>query len=362
MSTFKQFYLSPTLSLIAAVIIGGLLGYHDGGVLGAALSAGFTVFILSILETSVSFDNAVLNAKVLNTMSEKHRNWFMVWGILIAVVGMRLVIPVLLVSAVGSMSPLTAFTMALSNPEHYATILTTSNDYVSAFGGAFLLMVALNFFLGDEKESHWLPWLEIPLAKLAKLEVVITLLVVIAAAFEITQARQFTFVIAGVLGIALNIGISVLKDALESHAPTAASAVGTVVKSGIASLVYLEVLDASMSFDGVIGAFAITKDIFIVMLGLGVGSMFVRHMTLHLVEKKTIAEYRYLEHGALWAIFVLAALMFIKINHHVPEALIGLMSAGIIAVSVIHSHILNKKENTATPDATTLVDYTPESE
>jgi hypothetical protein len=358
MSTFTEFYKKPTIALIVAIVLGGLIGYHDSGVIGAAITSAMTVIILSILEISMSFDNAVLNAKILKPMSDAARNWFMLWGILIAVVGMRLLVPVLIVSAVGSMAPWTAFMIALTNPSQYSTLLTSSADYVSAFGGSFLMMVALNFFLGDEKETNWLHFLEVPLAKLAKLEVVITLLVVILAALGVNHDRQFTFVMAGSLGIMLNIAIGVLKEKLEEHAPEAAQGVAVTIKSAIASLIYLEVLDASMSFDGVIGAFAITTEIFLVMLGLGVGAMFVRGMTINLVKNDTMAEYRYLEHGALWSIAVLAAIMFIKVNHHVPELFTGLISAAIIAIAVVHSHILNKREASST--ATTLVDYKPE--
>ena len=363
MSTFTEYYRNPIIALASAVVAGGVIGFVTGGVgaaaIGAAFSSALTVLILTILEISMSFDNAVLNAKILKPMSESARNWFMLWGVLIAVVGMRLIVPVLIVSAIGAMAPWTAFMLALTEPSQYSVLLTSSSDYVSAFGGAFLMMVALNYFLGDEKETNWLSFLEVPLAKLAKLEVVITLLVVILVALGVKAERQFVFVIAGGLGIMLNIAIGVLKEKLEEHAPEALPGVAVAVKSSIASLIYLEVLDASMSFDGVIGAFAITTEIFLVMLGLGVGAMFVRAMTINLVKNDTMAEYRYLENGALWSIAVLAAIMFIKVNFNVPELFTGLISAAIIATAVIHSHILNKRE-AVTADETTLVDYKPE--
>ncbi|MFO0005646.1 MAG: DUF475 domain-containing protein, partial [bacterium] len=94
-------------------------------------------------------------------------------------------------------------------------------------------------------------------------------------------------------------------------------------RSGIAAFLYLEVLDASFSFDGVIGAFAITRDVVIIMLGLAIGAMFVRSMTVYLVNKGTLDRFVFLEHGAHYAIGVLAVIMLIGTVQHVPEVLTG---------------------------------------
>lgn len=349
MEIFNKYYRLSTVFLAFAVIAGGVIGWVQGGAFSAAFNAAFAVLILCILEGSVSFDNAVLNATELETMSEKHRKWFMRWGILVAVVGMRLLFPILIVAAVGVMNPIHAFYIALTDPKQYSTILESSGAYVSAFGGAFLLMVSLSFFLDKGKEEHWLSWLESPLAKLAQLEVVIALMAVIGTSFEVDADKRFVYVVSGALGVALFVAVGALKDFLKEHKPHAENAAGALVTAGIGSLVYLEVLDASMSFDGVIGAFAVTTEIFIVMLGLGVGASYVRSMTLHLVEKKALSQFRYLEHGAQWAIGILAGLMFLKVNHHVPEVVVGLAGALTIGSAVLHSHLMNKKE-AALPD------------
>jgi hypothetical protein len=361
--TFRHYYLKSSIATLLGIIAGGILGYvHSGGntftiAFTAALSGMFTVALLSILEVSVSFDNAVLNATVLKKLSDQHRKWFLFWGILIAVVGMRLAFPVLIVSAVGSISPIAAFTLAVTNPSQYSVILTESNDYVSAFGGAFLLMVVLNFFLNREKENHWLGWLEAPLTKLAELKVIVALAVVSLTSFEVAPDRQHTFMLAGILGVGLHMLVDWVKNYLEEHHPEAAPGAALTFKAAIATLLYLEILDASMSFDGVVGAFAITTDIFQVMIGLGVGAYWVRSITIHLVEKDTMAEFRFLEHGALYAIACLAIIMFVKVNHHVPEVFTGMVSLVIIVIAVIHSHILNKNEAAAGTDESTLVQY-----
>jgi len=107
-----------------------------------------------------------------------------------------------------------------------------------------------------------------------------------------------------------------------------------VKRGGIGGFLYLEVLDASFSFDGVIGAFAITNDVVIIMLGLAIGAMFVRSMTVYLVDKGTLDEFVYLEHGAHYAIGILAAIMLASMKFHVPEVVTGLAGVSFIGASV----------------------------
>ena len=112
---------------------------------------------------------------------------------------------------------------------------------------------------------------------------------------------------------------------------------GPVKRAGIAGFLYLEVLDASFSFDGVIGAFAITKDVVIIMLGLGIGAMFVRSLTVYLVNKGTLDEYVFLEHGAHYAIGALAIIMLLSMEYHIPEAVTGLVGIAFIGLALISS-------------------------
>ena len=117
-----------------------------------------------------------------------------------------------------------------------------------------------------------------------------------------------------------------------------------VAKGGLGAFLYLQVLDASFSFDGVIGAFALSSNLFIIALGLGIGAMFVRSMTIMLVEKGTLAEYRYLEHGAFYAILALAAIMLLAVRFHIPETITGLIGAGLIGLSFVASTRANKRD------------------
>ena len=108
---------------------------------------------------------------------------------------------------------------------------------------------------------------------------------------------------------------------------------------------YLELIDASFSLDGVLGAFALSKDILIITIGLSIGAMFVRSLTMMLVEKKTLSNYLYLEHGAHWAIGALAVIMLISSFHEVPEVLTGLIGLTFILASLTSSFIHNKKNH-----------------
>ncbi|HMN70189.1 MAG TPA: DUF475 domain-containing protein, partial [Bdellovibrionales bacterium] len=105
-------------------------------------------------------------------------------------------------------------------------------------------------------------------------------------------------------------------------------------KASAAMFLYLEILDASFSFDGVIGAFALTNNLFIIAAGLGIGAMFVRSMTIMLVEKETLNEFAFLEHGAFYAIGALAMMMMLDIFIHIPEVVTGLIGAVIIVLSI----------------------------
>ena len=118
-------------------------------------------------------------------------------------------------------------------------------------------------------------------------------------------------------------------------------------KGGLGAFLYLEVLDASFSFDGVIGAFALTQNLFVIAIGLGIGAMYVRSMTIMLVERGTLAEYRYLEHGAFYAIVALAVIMFIQPLVHIPEVVTGLGGATLIGISLLSSIRWNRKNGGA---------------
>ncbi len=316
-----------------------VLGYYAGGWPAVA-----TVLFLGVLETSLSFDNAVVNAGILANWDEKWRRRFLTWGIFIAVFGMRLVFPVIIVAVAAGIGPVRAVDLAINDPVEYGKALAAAHHQIAAFGGSFLMMVFLRFFVARHKTEHWLEVLERPLSRLGKLESIeaaLTLAIVLLASMAIADpARQGEFVVAGVWGVVVFIivkGLAALLGGDDEAAHT------QVVKQGAAGFLYLEVLDASFSFDGVVGAFAMTHDLVIIALGLGAGAMFVRSFTLLLVERGTLDTYRYLEHGAFWAVGALAAIMLGGVEFHIPEAITGLLGAALIVWALGSSVRANRR-------------------
>ena len=344
----KEFRISFLVTALCVGIAGWWGTQHTMGL----WTALWLVTVLAILEVSLSFDNAVVNAGVLKDMSEFWRQAFLTVGILVAVFGMRLVFPIVIVSFSGGISAVETMEMALNNPDQYSQVLTEAYPVISAFGGMFLLLVFLNFLFDTNKDTHWLGAFEERLTKIAKFDeisVFIALCAIFSTRWWVPEAEQSRVFVAGVMGVLLYLAVDAV-GALFENEEEGDAAVKTIQRSGFASFLYLEVLDASFSFDGVIGAFAITKDVVIIMLGLAIGAMFVRSMTVYLVNRGTLSEYIYLEHGAHYAIGALAAIMLLGTRVHVPEVITGLIGVAFIGAAVWSSlrHRKNHPEHYAT--------------
>lgn len=304
--------------------------------------------ILGVLEVSLSFDNAVVNASVLKRMDERWQQYFLTWGILVAVFGMRLLFPILIVAGAAGLSFLGVVDMALHDTVTYSKHLSASHVQISAFGGLFLLMVFYSFIFNASKELHWLGGIEAKLATFGKIEaigIILALVPLLIMQGFLPQEERLGALIAGVLGVVLYVIVDSAAALFEDE-DTGEQVVSAIKKGGMMSFIYLEVLDASFSFDGVIGAFAITQDVIIIMLGLTIGAMFVRSLTVYLVRKGTLDDFVFLEHGAHYAIGVLAVIMLISMTHHIPEIVTGLTGAILIGLSVVSS-IRYNKENKA---------------
>jgi hypothetical protein len=151
-----------------------------------------------------------------------------------------------------------------------------------------------------------------------------------------------TFLVSGLWGVVTYVAVDGIGAFLQSPDETKELDLN---KASMGMFLYLEVLDASFSFDGVVGAFAVTNNLFIIMIGLGVGAMFVRSLTILLVDKGTLAHYRYLEHGAFYAIGSLALIMFSNTVIHINETITGVIGAVLIALSIMSSVMYNKKNS-----------------
>ncbi len=336
MKNLRYFHSSFIVTGIG-LVIGGIVGYIYSQTIEGALTAAFLTLILSVLEISLSFDNAVVNASVLRQMTPRWRQRFLTWGMLIAVFGMRLVFPLAIVSIVGKLDPWQALLLAATRPGDYAHMMLGAHVTLAGFGGSFLLMVCLAYFFNHAKETHWLEWLERPLANLGKItaiEACICLVVNYSVSTFLPEVHeQLAFLTAAIFGVATFIAV----DGIGAYLQVPQAQMRNVEKASAAMFMYLEILDSSFSFDGVIGAFALTHNLFIIAAGLGVGAMFVRSMTIYLVEKGTLDEYRYLEHGAFYAIGALAVVMLVDVFTPVPEVVTGLLGALIIGGSIFSS-------------------------
>jgi hypothetical protein len=306
----------------------------------AALAAiyawgGLTAFLLaallSILEITLSFDNAVVNAKVLGQMSEAWQKRFLTWGILIAVFGTRLILPAVIVGLAAWISPLAAARLAFDDPAAYAALLSNVSHAINAFGGIFLLMVALKYFFDTGKNVHWIAWVERHLVRWGRVEA-IELAIALATLLCLSYLAddQAQVLAAGSIGLLTFVVMQGITSTLDVKA-------GAIAASGAVLFVYLNILDSAFSLDGVVGAFALTTEIPIIFVGLGVGAYFVRATTLYLVRKHTLDALRYLEHGAHWAILGLGLSMLVGIVVHVPEAITGLIGLMFVTLAYISS-------------------------
>lgn len=336
--TFSFIFMAACLALAA------WYGYSSSGTVGGMAQVLWIVFVLSILEISLSFDNAVVNASVLKEMDEVWQKRFLTWGIAFAVFGMRIVFPLAIVAIAAGIGPVEAARLSLNNPAEYERLVSSAHVGIAGFGGAFLAMVGLKFFFDQDKDVHWIAWIEAQLTKFAALpaaEIALLLLVLWGISTLLPPEEALTFVVAGMLGLVTFIAVEGLNTILEISEEKKRLA-GAAVRSGLGGFLYLNVLDASFSFDGVIGAFALSNNMVIIALGLSIGAMFVRSMTIHLVRQGTLAQYRFLEHGAFWAIIALGAIMLASARWHIPETITGVIGAVLIGLSLWWSVRFNR--------------------
>ena len=331
----RKYYTGSILFTILCIVLAGWVGWSFTGTVRGTLGILWITFVLGILEISLSFDNAVVNASVLKDMDAKWRRIFLTWGILIAVFGMRIIFPVAIVAVAANLGPIEAIRLAASEPATYERLINEAHVGIAGFGGAFLGMVGLKFFFDADKDIHWIEAIERHLTKLSSvpaLEIGVVLLALYGVSTLLPTDDAMTYLTAGIFGLLIFIAVDALGNVLKGTV----DATGMVVRSGLASFLYLEVLDASFSFDGVIGAFALSNNLFIIALGLGIGAIFVRSMTIMLVEKGTLAQYRFLEHGAFWAIIALATIMLLSAYEglHIPETVTGLIGAVLIGLAL----------------------------
>lgn len=329
--------LHPVRIFLASALITIASLAWVGGVMGP--EALIVAIVLIVVEITFSFENAIINAKVLNTMSIFWRKIFITIGILIAVFGMRVVFPIAIVAITANLPMGSVLDLALNNPDKYSSELDKAHIPIAAFGGMFLMMLALHFFFDSNRKVQWISIIERPMQRLGKWKIYGLVSLIVLTILTLLPANhdpKATFS-AGIIGIITYLGIHGLTDLF---AKKQGSNTGKILKTGMAgfmSFMYLEVLDASFSFDSVIGAFAVTKDVVLIAIGLGIGALWVRSITIYMVEHQVLHAYRYLEHGAHYTIGVLSVALLAGIFFDFPEAIAGIAGIIIITLAIVGS-------------------------
>jgi hypothetical protein len=333
-SPFRIFATSTTLTVVILVLVLVYLGWQ----------AALVALMLMVIELTFSFDNAIINARVLATMSPFWQRMFMTVGIFIAVFGMRFIFPIVIVMFSTGLGWNAVVDLATKHPEQYAEVLHQAHPSIAAFGGMFLLMLTLHFFFEPKRMIHWLTRLEKPMQFIGRkwLHAVISTGVLVLITVLPGNEHPGEVVIAGMMGIFTYLVIHGASELFTLQYERAqknprGSTARQLALAGLSSFIYLEVLDASFSLDGVIGAFAITKDVILIAVGLGIGALWVRSLTWFIVRRKVLHTYRFLEHGAHYVIGILALTLLVGIFYDIPEVVAGLIGVGVITASIISS-------------------------
>jgi hypothetical protein len=331
-SPIRLFATTGSITIIALLAV--LFGY--------GWSAMLLTLILVAVEVAFSFDNAIINARVLRLLSPVWQKLFLTIGVIIAVFGMRILFPLAVVAVSAHLSLGSVWNIALHHPVRYSAELGYAHPAISAFGGGFLLLLALNFFLLDTHEAYWLERIERRLQRVEQVWIpaIVSIVTIVTLGFVASKTGHDgpRVAAAGIAGIVTYLAVHGLSALLGKRQR------GTIHKAEPASgwvafglFMYLEILDASFSFDGVVGAFAITDKLILIAVGLGVGALWVRSLTVYMVRQGALSRYIYLEHGAHYTIAVVAVVLLLGVFVTIPNLLVGLVGIGIIYSSFIAS-------------------------
>ncbi len=289
------------------------------------LSIILIILGLSVFELIISVDNAIINAQVLGTMSAKARRWFLIWGVLIAIFLVRGLLPWLIIwMSNPSLGPIQAFTASFSSDPEIARVIEESAPILLIGGGIFLIFLFFHWLfletkhygiIGEEfiyKQGVWF------------FAVVSVLLAVIVwLAIKINPLMAFGAVV-GSTAFFITHGFKENAEHAEKRMIE-----GSEKMSDLSKLFYLEVIDATFSIDGILGAFAFTFSIPIILIGNGIGALAVRQLTISNIEN--VKKYRYLKNGAMYSIFALGIVMVLHSFHiDIPSWISPIMTFAII--------------------------------
>ena len=278
---------------------------------------------LCLFETISSIDNAIINAEVLQTMSPKGRKWFLIWGILFAVFIVRGFLPWVIVWAtVPGLGFIGSFTATFSGDPTVHQAIESSAPVLLMGGGIFLVFLFFHWlFLEDKKFG--LPGEKFFQRQGAWFYAVVSVLLTIIVWYAMKQNPLAAFgAVVGSTAFFITHGFKHNAEQSEKN----------LMQSGLSDMskiLYLEVIDATFSIDGVLGAFAFTLSIPLILIGNGIGAIVVRQLTIGNIDR--IKKYVYLKNGAMYSIFFLGAIMVIQgFGIHIPEWVSPVTTFGVI--------------------------------
>ena len=270
-----------------------------------------TILGLSLFEIITSIDNAIINAEVLSTMSQRARRWFLFWGILFAVIVIRGVLPFVIIWAtLPGMTPIEVFKATLSSGEEVRKTIEHAAQVLLLGGGVFLIFIFFhwlfletkNFGLRTERFFH---------KQGAWFFAVVSIILMVIVWFALKESSTLAF------GAVVGSTAFFIIHGFRQYAEQQEKKLLSVGVSDAAKIAYLEVLDSTFSVDGVIGAFAFTFSVPLILLGNGLGAIVLRKITVSNIER--IKRYKYLKNGAMYSIFFLGLIMILDgFGYHIP--------------------------------------------
>lgn len=290
-----------------------------------------TLVGLIVFEVVNSIDNAIVNAHVLRTVSARARRWFLIWGVLSAVVVVRGVLPFLIVwLSASELSFAEAFRATFGGDAEIGHIIAEKKFSVLMGGGIFLVLLYLHWLFLEQKDPFFVP------DRFMKPHYGIWFFgftaVLLAVLLFLARAHP-PMMLSAAVGHAVFFVVYGFKEQAEKQEHTLHGA----HLSDISKLLYLEVLDTTFSFDGVLGAFAFTTNVVLILVGNGIGALVVRHFTIRGIDR--VARYRWLKNGAMTSIGFLGVFMVVESFHiELPEWLPTLITLALVGIAFEASH------------------------
>lgn len=298
------------------------------------LSATLIILGLSLFEIVSSIDNAIINAEVLSTMGQKFRRFFLTWGIVIAVFLVRGLLPFIIVYAtIPSLGPIGAITSTFSNDPKIAETIKEASGLPLSLGGTFLIFLFFNWLFLEPK-NYGLRGERFFHSQGGWFYTVVSIIL----AFLVYYALGYNQMVA--LGFVLGSTIFFITHGFRQYAEKQEANLSTSHRSDLSKLLYLEVIDASFSIDGVIGAFAFTFSVPLIFLGNSIGAVVLRQITISNIER--VRKYKYLKNGAMYSILFLGTVMVLEsLGLEIPAEVAPILTFFIIGYFFLKS----KREN-----------------